>query len=153
MATTTGNPTAPQQDTPRSNTGEQSKQFIDKAKDMASNVADKAREAASNFGSKARDTIASGSHHAESAIGSGIHSLGGSLRENLPQSGMLGSAGSSVADALESSGRYIQEEGLAGMADDMMNMIRRNPIPAVMVGVGIGVLLAFAFAPSSRDNY
>jgi ElaB/YqjD/DUF883 family membrane-anchored ribosome-binding protein len=28
------------------------------------------------------------------------------------------------------------------MADDVTEMIRRNPIPAVLVGIGVGFLLA-----------
>jgi len=30
------------------------------------------------------------------------------------------------------------------MGDDITNMIRRNPIPALLVGIGIGFLLARA---------
>jgi hypothetical protein len=55
---------------------------------------------------------------------------------------MLGTAASTVADTLEHTGRYIQDEGLAGMADDVTELIRRNPIPAMLIGVGIGFLLA-----------
>ena len=55
---------------------------------------------------------------------------------------MFGSASSSLAHSLESGGRYLQEEGLKGIADDMTNLIRRNPIPALFVGIGIGFLLA-----------
>jgi hypothetical protein len=55
---------------------------------------------------------------------------------------MLGSATGAVADSLENTGRYIQEEGILGMVEDVTELIRRNPIPAMMVGVGIGFLLA-----------
>jgi hypothetical protein len=49
---------------------------------------------------------------------------------------------SGVASALDSSGRYLEEQGLSGMADDVTNLIRRNPIPAMLIGVGLGFLLA-----------
>jgi hypothetical protein len=71
-----------------------------------------------------------------------MSSLAGSVRENMPHEGMMGTASNYVADALESGGRYLQEEGFRGMADDMTNLIRRNPIPALLVGIGLGYLIA-----------
>jgi hypothetical protein len=57
---------------------------------------------------------------------------------------MLGSATSGVADALESGGRYLEEQGLSGLADDFTGTIKRNPIPAMLVAVAVGFLLARA---------
>ncbi len=39
-------------------------------------------------------------------------------------------------------GRHVQEEGLSRVVENVTNMIRRNPAPAVLVGLGIGLLLA-----------
>lgn len=39
-------------------------------------------------------------------------------------------------------GRSLQEEGLSRVAENVTNMIRRNPVPAVLVGLGVGLLLA-----------
>jgi len=55
---------------------------------------------------------------------------------------VLSSATDTVASGLEQGGRYIQQEGLSGMADDLTTLIKNNPIPALLVGVGIGFLLA-----------
>jgi len=118
---------------------------VDRAKDTASNVADKARDMASNAADTARDWASTAGSRAEDAIGSvgsGMSSLAGTVREKLPHEGMMGTASEYVADALESGGRYLQDEGFRGMADDLTNMIRRNPIPALLVGVGLGYLLA-----------
>ena len=68
--------------------------------------------------------------------------LAGTVREKLPHEGMVGTASGYVADALESGGRYLQQEGFSGMADDLTNLIRRNPIPALLFGIGLGYLLA-----------
>ena len=57
---------------------------------------------------------------------------------------MLGSAASAVADTLESSGRYLEESGLSGIGEDLTSMIRRNPVPALLVGIGLGFLIARA---------
>lgn len=117
----------------------------DAAKEFAHNMADKAKDAAGTVAEKARDAASTVGHNAEDAtkaVGSSIESLGGRLREKLPEKGVLGAAGSSVASGLEESGRYIREEGLSGMTEDVTNVIRRNPIPAVLVGIALGFLIA-----------
>jgi len=109
---------------------------MDKAKEMASSVAHTAGNVASTVGRKAED--------ATSAVGSGIRSLGGTIREQGPHSGVLGGATSGVAGALETSGRYLEEHGLSGIGEDLTNLIRRNPVPALLVGIGVGFLIARA---------
>jgi F0F1-type ATP synthase assembly protein I len=118
-----------------------------KAKDAASSVAEKARDVASSVAGQAKD-VASGigerASEATTNVGSGMQSLAGTIRDKAPHEGMVGAAASSVANALESGGKYLQEQGLGGMGRDLTNLIRRNPIPAMLVGVGIGYLLARA---------
>jgi uncharacterized protein YjbJ (UPF0337 family) len=126
--------------------------YTDRAKDTAANVADKARDMASSVADRAKDAASNLGKKAESgldAVGSGLTSAAGTIRENLPNEGMLHNVGASVAEGLESGGRYLREEGFSGMADDLTDMIRRNPIPALLVGVGVGFLLARA--TSSRS--
>jgi homoserine kinase len=113
---------------------------LDTAKDVASNVAGKAKDMASTVGNKAED--------ATHAVGSGMQSLAGTMRENMPHGGMLGSATSSIASGLDSTGRYLKEEGLSGIADDMTNLVRRNPLPAMLCGVALGFILARATSRS-----
>jgi hypothetical protein len=107
-----------------------------KAKDLGSSVSQKIGDAASFVGKKAED--------AASQMGAGIKSLGGTIREHAPHSGMAGSASSAVADSLENTGRYLQERGFGGMCTDLTNVIRRNPIPSLLIGIGAGFLLARA---------
>jgi len=119
--------------------------FTEKAKDAAGNVIDKAKQAASTVAEKAKDVASAVGDKADTAVasvGSGMQSLAGTIRDKGPGSGVLGGATSGVASALESSGRYLEEQGLSGMADDMTHLIRRHPIPAVLIGVGLGYLLA-----------
>jgi hypothetical protein len=113
----------------------------DKARQAASSVTERAHELASsagemagNAGKKVGETVAN--------LGENIQSAAGTLRERGPHGGRLGDATTAVADRLDTAGRYLQEEGLSGMADDLANVIRRNPIPALFVGIGIGFLLA-----------
>jgi len=109
---------------------------LDTARDVASSAAKKAGDAASYVGQKAED--------ATSAVGGGMKSLAGSIREHTPREGVFGSASSAVASTLESGGKYLQEHGLSGVGEDLTGMIRRNPVPAVLIGIGIGFLIARA---------
>jgi ElaB/YqjD/DUF883 family membrane-anchored ribosome-binding protein len=115
-------------------------QLVDKAKDIAADVADRAKDVASSIAQKAED--------ATHAVGSGIQSLGSAVREKLPHSGVVGAAASTLAGGLESGGHYLKEEGLKGIGADLTNMIRRNPVPAMLVGVAIGFIIARASARS-----
>lgn len=135
----------------------------DKARDAVSNVGQKASDLASQVGQKASDVACQVSHKASemagqvghkaedatTAVAGGMKSLADSIRQHSPEGGMLKSASMSVADSLESSGRYIQEEGLGGISNDVVNLVRRNPIPALFVGIAFGYLIARA--TSSRS--
>lgn len=114
----------------------------------ASQAGEKVQQATSAAMSKAQELAGTASKRvdeATAALGERVRSAGGTLRERGPREGMLGSATGAVADSLESTGRYIQEEGVVGMAEDITELIRRNPIPAMLVGVGIGFMLAKMF--------
>jgi hypothetical protein len=130
----------------------------EKAKDTASNIADKARDTAANVADKAGDMAkqaydkagqyasAAGdkADDAVESVGSGMKSFAGTIRENMPNKGMLGSASESVAGALESGGRYLEDRGLSGIGNDVTDLIKRNPVPAVLLALGLGFMLACA---------
>jgi len=121
--------------------------MVDKAKDAAAGTMDRAKDMAGHAADKARDMGRSAADMAENAtsrVGSGIESMAGTLRDKAPHEGMMGTAANRVADTLERGGRYLQEEGISGVAGDVTDLIKRNPIPALLVGVGIGFLLAQA---------
>jgi len=63
------------------------------------------------------------------------------VREYAPDGGMLGSAGRGVADAIDRAGQYVEDKNLSGMMDDMTNLVKRNPIPALLLGLGVGFLV------------
>ena len=107
---------------------------VDKARGAAASVAQTVSEAGCAVGERAKD--------AASAVGSGMKSLAGTIRDHTPSEGVLRAASSSLVESLESGGRYLQEEGLGEIAKDITNLVRRHPIPALLVGVGIGFVLA-----------
>ncbi len=51
---------------------------------------------------------------------------------------------STVGNALEEAGQYLQEDGVDHIARDVTNFVRRNPIPAVLAGGAVGFLIARA---------
>ena len=108
----------------------------DKARDAACTVSKEGQQAASYLGQRAED--------ATEVVGNRLKTAGEAIRQNAPHDGVLGKASSAVAKTLEDTGSYLQREGLEGMACDMANMIKRNPIPSLFIGVGIGFLLARA---------
>jgi hypothetical protein len=118
---------------------------VDRAKDVAGTVADKARDMAGDVADTTKEWASAAGQKAEGAlgtVGSGMTSLAGTVREKMPHEGVVGAASDYVAGALETGGRYLQEEGFRGMADDLTQLIRRNPIPALLVGIGVGYLIA-----------
>jgi len=112
---------------------------------MASKTANQAREAVGNVAERAKDAAGAAGQMADKAasgVGSGMESLGKTLHKNAPSGGMLGSAAHTAADALQSGGRYVREEGLSGMGEDLTQTIRKNPMASFLVAVTAGFLLA-----------
>jgi uncharacterized protein YjbJ (UPF0337 family) len=77
-----------------------------------------------------------------SAVGEKIGSLAGVIREKAPHEGAVGTAATTVAQKLDAAGSYLQEKKLDHMMSDLSGMIRRYPIPSLLIGLGIGYLLA-----------
>jgi len=97
-------------------------------------MTEKASQAAGYVGDKAEQ--------ATSSVAAGMTHLSDTIRSHEPAQGMLHNAGEAIAHQLESGGRYLEGHGLKGIGDDMTGLIRRNPIPALLIGVGLGALLA-----------
>jgi hypothetical protein len=119
--------------------------LAEKAKDAAATVAEKAQDMGSSVAHSVSDAASTVGHKAEdatSSVGGSMQSLAGTIREKGPHGGAMGTATEKVADTLESGGRYLQEQGLKGIGEDLTNVIRRNPIPAVLLSIGVGFLLA-----------
>ena len=121
--------------------------FTERAGETASNVAHRAGEVASNVAHRAGEVASTAGKRVDSGVsaaGSGMQSFADTVRERGPSSGVLGSATSAVADTLENTGEYLETHGLSGIASDLTDMVRRNPIPALLIGIGVGFLIARA---------
>ncbi|MBC7815654.1 MAG: hypothetical protein IAG10_02010 [Planctomycetaceae bacterium] len=113
----------------------------DKAKDAASNVTRAAGDAASYLGDKAENATV--------AVGKRLKAAGDSMDHSEFHEGTLGQASSVVAKTLQETGNYLEREGLHGIAGDVTNLIKKNPVPSLLVGVCLGFL--FARATVSRS--
>jgi len=126
------------------NIGQKAQDFAQSAGQKAQELAQAAGQKVQDAGHRIQDAAASVGHRAEdatAALGNRIQSAAGNVRENLPHEGFLGKASEAVADTLDQTGRYIEERNLRGMGEDITQVIRRNPIPSVLVAVGLGYLL------------
>jgi uncharacterized protein YjbJ (UPF0337 family) len=54
---------------------------------------------------------------------------------------MAGSAATAVTDTVAGVGTYIQDKGVQGLSGDLTELIRRYPVPALLIGLGIGFVL------------
>jgi len=118
---------------------------IDKGKDMASHAIDKGKDIASNVADKANQYATAAGDKADSAVesfGGTMKSAANTLRQNLPDKGVFGDASESVAGALESGGKYLEDKGLSGIGGDMTEVIKKYPVPAVLLALGLGYLIA-----------
>jgi hypothetical protein len=106
------------------------------AGEMGGQAKGKAQEWASTAAHKAED--------ARRAVGEGLEALGGKIRANAPESGMLGTTAARVAENIESAGSYLQSHDFGAMGKEVTNLVRRYPIQALLVGLGVGFLLARA---------
>jgi ElaB/YqjD/DUF883 family membrane-anchored ribosome-binding protein len=122
-------------------------QIADKAKEVGGQAMDKAKDAATSVGDMASNAVSAVGKKADSltaTAGADIRKLGDTLSERSPHEGFLGHASQAVAETLHDSGQYIEDAKLSGMAEDVTKLIKRNPVPAVLIGVGIGFILGRA---------
>ncbi|HEY0984380.1 MULTISPECIES: hypothetical protein [unclassified Schlesneria] len=120
---------------------------VDNVRKAAGYVADQASEAACNASkgiASAGSYLDQKAEDAACAIGGGLKAAGEAVRHNIPQEGRLGQASSAVAQRLTETGEYLEREGLDGIMQDVSSVIRKNPIPALLIGIGLGVLVARA---------
>jgi ElaB/YqjD/DUF883 family membrane-anchored ribosome-binding protein len=103
------------------------------AREAAQSVSEMARQAACTAGKKADEMTAQAGHS--------LKELGQKLGENAPSEGMLGTASQAFANSLRDGGEYLEETTLSGMAEEVTNLIKKNPLPAVLIGIGLGLML------------
>ena len=115
-------------------------QAADNVRDAAASVGEAAGHAASAVGAMAGQAawdVGKKADDLTASAGIGIQGLGGRLGKNAPQTGLLGDASQAVARSVQDGGKYIEGAKLSGMSEDIAELIRRNPIPAALIGIGL----------------
>jgi uncharacterized protein YjbJ (UPF0337 family) len=64
---------------------------------------------------------------------------------------MAGAAATAVTDTVARTGAYVQEKGVQAVPGDLVGLIRRYPIPALLIGLGIGFILARSLGTRQTD--
>ena len=150
MSNTTTMPSGNRQEwTP---TVDKAKEVVDKAKDTAASVGELASDAASAVGAMASKAACDAGSMASQAAcdvgkkadsltanaGAGIQQWGDRLSKNAPHEGVLGSASQAFAKTVKDGGEYLEDAKLSGITEDIAQLVRRNPIPAVLIALGLG---------------
>lgn len=115
--------------------GENAKQDISQS---VANAYGDAKAKAQELGTAAAEKVGG----ATKVVGEQISSLAGTIREKVSQEGTIGSAAQTVANQLDNAGSYLQDKALGNMTQDVSELIRRYPIPSLLIGVGLGYLLS-----------
>jgi uncharacterized protein YjbJ (UPF0337 family) len=56
-----------------------------------------------------------------------------------------GAAVTTVTDTVAGAGTYLQDRGVQALSEDLTDLIRRYPVPALLIGLGIGFVLGRSF--------
>jgi hypothetical protein len=115
-----------------------------KTENVASDVSQKAQDWAGNVADKAQETAAAAVHTTDdglAAVGHQMNALGAKVREAAPHNGTVGAAATVVADELQAGGQYLQGHGLEAIGKDLTEVVRKHPMPSVLVGFGLGCLI------------
>src|SRR5438876_315962 len=102
-------------ETQGSNLTEQAKSTAETVKDKARQAGEFVRDKAGQAGDLAREKA----DQAACTAGKGMENLAGTIRDRGPQTGVMGRASSTVADTLDRTGRYLEDQGVSGMVDDL----------------------------------
>ena len=133
-------------------TVDKAKEVADKVKETAASVGELASDAASAVGAMASKAACDAGSMASQAAcdvgkkadsltasaGAGIQQWGDRLSKNASHEGVLGSASQAVAKAVKDGGEYLEDAKLSGITEDIAQLVRRNPIQAVLIAIGLG---------------
>lgn len=103
--------------------------------------------------SKAQDAAARASQRADQAragAASGLDSVASQLHEKGER---VASAAHSAADAVSHGAEYLRANDLQTMLSDLMDVIRRNPGPALVGAAALGFLLGRALGRDYSRDY
>ena len=137
-------------------TVDKAREIAEKAKETAASVGELASDVATAVGAMASKAACDASSIASQAAcdvgkkaddltasaGAGIQQWGDMLSKNAPHGNVLGSASQVVAQSVKDGGDYLEHAKLSGITEDIAQLVRRNPLPAVLIALGVGWFVA-----------
>jgi len=75
-------------------------------------------------------------------VGDTLKSAAEHVREQMPDSGIVGHVADAVSGGIKQAVTPLQEQGFGGMIDDVVAIARRYPMQAIFVGLSCGYLLS-----------
>ncbi|MBV9346091.1 MAG: hypothetical protein JO341_14820 [Gammaproteobacteria bacterium] len=115
--------------------------------DQTSKAASELKGKAQGLGRRAAERA----NDARRAAAGGMDTVANTLHEkadSLPGGERVSSAAHSAADALASGAQYVRDNDLQDMMQDLLEVVRNNPGPALLGAVALGFLVGRAV---SRD--
>lgn len=119
------------------------KQTFDGATNVARDVSARAKDAFGNMAkgvSAASEFVDRKAAEATAALGGQLKSAGKSVRDYSSRDGESCERSETIAQTLENAGDYVQQKGLKGIEDDLISIVKNNPIPAILMGIAVGFL-------------
>jgi uncharacterized protein YjbJ (UPF0337 family) len=90
------------------------------------------------------ETVSTAAHDVAARVTETAAAVGATVQETAA------TAARAVADTAKGAGRYLQATGSDQITGDLAGLIRRYPIPAMLVGLGIGLLVGRSLAKPTR---
>jgi uncharacterized protein YjbJ (UPF0337 family) len=90
------------------------------------------------------ETVNTAAHDVAARLTETAGTVGGTVQETAA------TAARAVADTVKGAGGYLQAKGVDQITGDVTSLIRRYPIPAVLIGLGIGLLVGRSLGKATR---
>ncbi len=108
------------------------------------NAVEGMKSVADNVGTKANEFLADSTKRAEEA-GAYISQRAGEATTAVgEQLKSAGDASAQVGEKLRATGDYIEQEGLEGIAADIVAVIKKNPLASILAGICLGFCMGRA---------
>jgi ElaB/YqjD/DUF883 family membrane-anchored ribosome-binding protein len=102
----------------------------------AGEIVEDVKDKASQFGARVSERAS----EAVSSISARVGEAANALREGAPAA--VAPYADRAADTVKRAASYLAEGDFKAYADDLSELVRRHPMPAMLTGVAVGILLA-----------
>jgi uncharacterized protein YjbJ (UPF0337 family) len=90
------------------------------------------------------ETVNTAAHDVAARLTETAGAVGATVQETAA------TAARAVADTVKGAGGYLQAMGMDRITGDVTGLIRRYPVPAVLIGLGIGLLIGRSLGKATR---